>query len=180
MLAFFIIFLLLPLYNDLSGKHLIFNLSNSNVWIVVGSAIIGTLALSGIYPALLLSSFKPIQALRGKFSLGIGNTSFRKILVVTQFIFSVGLIIATIVISNQLRYIRDKDLGFDKEYVFSFGLRDQMHDHFDAARNELLKQPGVLVLHRRITALLVLIPLPAILTGMARNPADLFNSSERC
>ena len=63
---------------------------------------------------------------------------------VTQFVFSVGLIIATIVISHQLQYIRDKDLGFDKEYVFSFGLRDQMHSHYDAARNELLKQPGVL------------------------------------
>ncbi|MEP6951837.1 MAG: ABC transporter permease, partial [Ginsengibacter sp.] len=142
--AFFIIFLLLPLYNDLSGKHLVFSLGNRGVWIVVGSAIIGTLALSGIYPALLLSSFKPIQALRGKLSFGIGNASFRKILVVTQFIFSVGLISATIIISYQLRYIRDKDLGFDKEYVFSFGLGDQMHSHYDAARNELLKQPGVL------------------------------------
>lgn len=143
-LAFFIIYLLLPLYNNLSGKNLIFSLTNGNVWSAVGVAVTGTLVLSGIYPALLLSSFKPLQALRGKLSLGIGNASFRKILVVTQFVFSVGLIIATIVISYQMQYVRNKDLGFDKEYVFSFGLRDQLHTHFDAVRNELLKQPGIL------------------------------------
>jgi putative ABC transport system permease protein len=144
LLAFFLIYLLLPLYNNLSGKHLLFSLANGDVWIVVGSAIIGTLAMAGIYPALLLSSFKPIQAIKGKLSLGIGNAAFRKILVVTQFVFSVGLIIGTIVIANQLKYIREKDLGYNKEYVFSFGLRSDMHDHFDAAREELLKQPGVL------------------------------------
>ncbi len=143
-LAFFIIYLLLPLYNDLSGKHLVFSFTNKDVWVVVCSSIAGTLALSGIYPALLLSSFKPLQALRGKISLGIGNASFRKILVVTQFIFSVGLITSTIIISMQLRYIREKDLGFNKEYVFSFGLRDQVHGHYEAVRNELLKQPGIL------------------------------------
>ena len=69
-LSLFIIYLLLPLYNDISGKHLVFSFSNGDVWIVVGCAIIGTLALAGIYPALQLSSFKPIEALRGKLSLG--------------------------------------------------------------------------------------------------------------
>ncbi len=63
---------------------------------------------------------------------------------VTQFVFSVGLITATIIIGNQLRYIREKDLGFNKEYVFSFALRNELHDHFNAVRDELLKQPGVL------------------------------------
>jgi len=144
LLSFVIIYTLLPLYNNLSGKHLSFSFANNDVWIVIGSAIIGTLALASIYPALLLSSFKPIQALKGKLSLGIANTSFRKILVVTQFVFSVGLIIGTIVIGSQLKYIREKDLGFDKEHVFSFGLRGELHDHFDAVRNELLQQPGIL------------------------------------
>jgi putative ABC transport system permease protein len=144
LLAFVIIYTLLPLYNDLSGKHLLFSVTNSNVWLVVGTAIIGTLAMASIYPALLLSSFKPIQALKGKLSLGIANTSFRKMLVVTQFVFSVSLIIGTIVIGGQLKYVREKDLGFDKEHVFSFGLAKEMHDHYDAVRNELLKQPGIL------------------------------------
>ena len=144
LLAFLLIYLLLPLYNDLSGKHLLFSLANSKVWLVIGSAVAGSLALASIYPALLLSSFKPLQSLRGKLSPGIGNAAFRKILVVTQFVFSVGLIIGTIVISYQLKYIRNKDLGFDKEKVFAFGLTKEIHDHYDAARAELLKQPGIL------------------------------------
>jgi putative ABC transport system permease protein len=143
LLSFLLIYLLLPLYNMISGKHLLFSLQNVGVWVVVGSTIAGTLLLSGVYPALLLSSFHPVQALKGKLSLGIGNVLFRKILVVTQFIFSVGLIIGTIVIGSQLKYIREKNLGYDKEYVFSFGLNGAMHDHYDAVRTELLKQPGI-------------------------------------
>ena len=142
--AFFIIYLLLPVYNQISGKHLVFGLADKNVWIVVVSALLGTLALASIYPALQLSSFKPIQALRGKLSVGVGNVFLRKTLVVTQFVFSVSLLIATIVISKQLQFVREKDLGFDKEHVFVFWLKDEMHKHFEAFRNELLKQPGVL------------------------------------
>jgi putative ABC transport system permease protein len=143
-LAFMLIYLLLPLYNEISGKKLLFSLTDKNVWIVVGSSILGTLIMASVYPALLLSSFKPIQALKGKLCFGIGTASFRKSLVVTQFIFSVALIIATIIISFQLKYIRDKNLGFDKEHVFSFNLKDDIHAHYEAARAELLKQPGVL------------------------------------
>jgi putative ABC transport system permease protein len=144
LLAFVLIYLLLPLYNDLSGKQLLFSLANQNVWLVVGSAVAGSLLLASFYPALLLSSFKPIQLLRGKFSLGISNAAFRKILVVTQFVFSIGLIIGTIVISFQLRYIREKDLGFNKDQVFSLGMTKELHDHYDAARAELLKQAGII------------------------------------
>lgn len=143
-LSFLIIYLLLPLYNEVAGRNLQFNFSNWNVWKVVIYAVIGSLALAGIYPALQLTSFKPIESLRGKLSIGIGKATFRKVLVVTQFVFSVGLIISTIVISRQLQYMREKDLGFDKEHVFVFGLKKEHHEHFEAVRNELLKQPGVL------------------------------------
>jgi putative ABC transport system permease protein len=143
-LSLFIIYLLLPLYNQVSGRHLLLSFSNSSLWVVVACAIIGSLALSGIYPAMQLSAFKPMETLRGKLSLGIKKATFRKVLVVTQFVFSVGLIISTIVISRQLQYMREKDLGFDKEHVFVFGLRNELHEHFQAVRNELLKQPGIL------------------------------------
>ncbi len=144
LLAFALIWLLLPLYNDLSGKHLLFSLTDKNVWWVVGCTILGTLALASIYPAIMLSSFKPIQVLKGKLSLGIGNHSFRKVLVVTQFVFSVGLIIGIIVITNQLKYVREKDLGYNREYVFSFAMTGAVHDHYDAVRNQLLQEHGVL------------------------------------
>ncbi|MES2849636.1 MAG: ABC transporter permease [Bacteroidota bacterium] len=142
--SFLMIYLLFPLYNNLSGKQLVFSFTNMNVWIVIGSAVIGTLVLASIYPALLLSSFKPVEALKGKLSLGIGNTAFRKILVVTQFVFSVTLVIGTIVISNQLRYIRERNLGYNKEYVFSFELKGEISNHQDAVKDALLKQQGIL------------------------------------
>lgn len=142
--SFVIIYVLLPLYNSISGKHLVFNLANGDLWLVIGLSICGVLIMGSIYPAILLSSFKPLQALKGKIAPGVGNASFRRILVVVQFVLSVGLIIGTLVIRSQLQYIREKDLGYDKDHVFAFGLSDQLRDHYDAARNDLLKQPGVL------------------------------------
>jgi putative ABC transport system permease protein len=113
------------------------------MWMVIALAITGSLVVASIYPALLLSSFKPIEALKGKLSFGAGNTQFRKVLVVTQFVFSIALIIATIVISLQLKYVREKNLGYDKDHVFSFNITKGIYEHFGAIKNELLKQPGV-------------------------------------
>lgn len=141
-LAFGLIELLMPSYNYVSGKQMQFNLLDSSVWKVIGITTIATLAASSIYPALLLSSFKPINALKGKVSLGIGNATFRRVLVVCQFIFSIGLIIGTLIINGQLKYIREKELGYDKSYVFSFGMRD-MQKNYEAVRTELLSQPAV-------------------------------------
>ncbi|MGN6638702.1 MAG: ABC transporter permease [Mucilaginibacter sp.] len=135
--------LLMPVYNDISGKEMQFNLLDGSVWKVIGLTIIGTLAASSIYPALLLSSFKPINALKGKLSLGIGNVVFRKGLVITQFIFSIVLIIGTLIINQQLKYIHEKDLGYDKSYVFSVDMGG-IYGHYDAVRAELMNQAGVI------------------------------------
>ena len=143
LLAFIIIYLMMPLYNSISGKQLVFNLSDKNVWLVIGCSVLGTLAAGSVYPALLLTSFKPLEVLKGKLSVGIGAASFRKILVVTQFVFSVVLIIGTIVITKQLQYIKEKDLGYDRTQVFSFALNYEVYIHFKAMYNELLKQPGI-------------------------------------
>ena len=141
--AFFIIQLLLPLYNQISQKELVFSFYDTNVWLILGAAIGGSMALASIYPALLLSSFKPIEALKGKVASRMGNASFRKVLVVTQFAFSAILITATIVVTLQLKYIREKDLGFDKEHVFTFYMRDEMRNHAQTVRNEMLRVKGV-------------------------------------
>lgn len=146
-LALTLIILLMPAFNHLSGKNLALDLSDYNVWTVILLAISGTLAASSIYPAMLLSSFEPLKALKGKISAGIGDVMFRKILVVTQFTFSVILIAGTIVITCQLNYIRSKKLGYDKTNVFSFWMRDAT-PHYDAVKAELLKQPGILAVTR--------------------------------
>ncbi|MDP9080620.1 MAG: ABC transporter permease [Bacteroidota bacterium] len=145
--ALVLIALLIPEFNQLSGKELAFNITDSHVWTVILLAIAGTLVTSSIYPAMLLSSFEPLKALKGKISAGIGDVMFRKILVVTQFVFSIILIVGTIVITGQLNYIRSKKLGYDKTNVFSFWMRDAKQ-HYDAVKAELLKQPGVLAVTR--------------------------------
>ena len=142
-IAIGLIFAIMPVFNQLSDKQLTFDLGDYHIWLVLILSIGGTLAASSIYPALLLSSFEPIKALKGKISASIGDVLFRKILVVVQFTFSIMLIVGTIIITGQLNYIRSKDLGYDKAHVFAFWMRD-MGKHFDAVKAELLKQPGVL------------------------------------
>ena len=140
--AFVLITLLMPYYNQISGKHMHLNLADPALWKIVLLTVTGTLIASSIYPALLLSSFEPLKALKGKLMLGIGNVTFRKVLVTTQFIFSVTLIIVTLVIGKQLKYIREKDPGYDRSQVFSFQM-GEMQKHPDVVKAELRNQPGI-------------------------------------
>jgi len=142
-LALGLIYALMPIFNQLSGKQLVFNIADYHIWLVIISTILGTLIASSIYPALLLSSFEPLKALKGKISAGVGDALFRKILVVTQFSFSIILIVGTMIITGQLKYIQSKQLGYDKSHVFTFWMRDIGNKHYNAVKDELLKQPGI-------------------------------------
>lgn len=142
--AFALMFVLLPYYNQFSGKELSLGLSNYNIWACIGLTLLGTLTASSIYPALLLSSFEPLKALKGRVTLGIGNAAFRRVLVVLQFSVSIVLIIGTLIIGGQLKYIREKNLGYDKENVLSFSMRNKMISQYDVIKNELQKNPAVL------------------------------------
>jgi putative ABC transport system permease protein len=146
-LAIGVIFILMPLFNQVAGKEMSFNLGDYHIWLILLASIAGTLTASSIYPALLLSSFEPLKALKGKISLGMGDVLFRKILVVTQFAFSIILIIGTIIITGQLNYIRIKGVGYNKTHVFTFWMRN-MDKHYDAVKAELLNQPGILAVTR--------------------------------
>lgn len=142
-LAIMLISVLIPVFNSISGKQLEFDLRNLSIWKVIGGTIAGTLIVSSIYPALLLSSFEPLKALKGKVALRINDVFFRKALVVTQFTLSVILIAGTFVISRQLQYIRSRELGYDKEHIFSFYMKD-MVPHYEVVKANLLKSPGIL------------------------------------
>lgn len=142
-IAIVLIVLLMPLYNQLSGKDLQFSLANPQVWKVIVLSAAGTLIASGIYPAIVLSAFHPIDSLKGNISSGIGTALFRKILVVFQFAISVILIVSTLVIIKQMHYVKNKSLGYDKSYVFTVPLPDNAVKHIDAIKNELASQPGI-------------------------------------
>jgi putative ABC transport system permease protein len=141
-LATAIIYSVMPLYNEISGKNIVFKPWSPAVLSLYGLTLLVTLLLAGVYPAITLSSFKPLEAMKGKLS-GLGSKgNFRKVLVVIQFSFSIILISSTIIIGKQLKYIREKNLGYDRENVFSFWMHN-MNDHYDAAKAELQKTPGI-------------------------------------
>jgi putative ABC transport system permease protein len=142
--AILLIILLIPLYNNISGKTLSLDLSDINVWKAAGIAILGTLIASSIYPAILLTSFKPLETLKGKMASGLGMVSLRKGLVVFQFAISVVLLVCTIVMSNQMQFLKNKDLGYDKSYVFSVPLPQEVVNHIDAVKDELKNDPAIL------------------------------------
>ncbi|WP_225309635.1 ABC transporter permease [Larkinella humicola] len=142
LLAIGLMRVLMPFYNALSGKQLVIDLTDGRMWLVIGLTITATLLVSSIYPALLLSSFEPLKALKGKVSARLTDAVFRKILVVVQFAFTVILISGTLIIGNQLEYIRSKELGYDKSHVFSLHMRS-MSSHYEVVKASLLSQPGV-------------------------------------
>ncbi|HEX8313598.1 MAG TPA: ABC transporter permease [Flavisolibacter sp.] len=143
--AILLTFLLLPVFENVSGKTIL--LSGEQKIILAGSflflaALTGLLA--GSYPALYLSSFRPIKVLKGKFANSLAAISLRKGLVVFQFVISIVLIVASVVIADQMSYLRLKDLGFAKDQQIIVPLRTATSKNSLAAfKNEALAQTGI-------------------------------------
>lgn len=134
--------LCLPAFNNIATKELsLMYLLNPTMLsgLVVFVLLIGF--LTGIYPAFLLSSFKPVTALKGSQISGSKGSLFRKIMVVTQWSLSIILIICTLMISKQLQFMKNKKLGFEKEQIVYTSIRG--FNELDALKEELLKHPGV-------------------------------------
>ena len=149
LISFGLVYLLLPAFNKLAEKQLRLEFAGNSVLILglIGIAAL-TAVLSGGYPALVLSSFQPVKVIRGIMKSGAKAVAFRKILVVFQFTVSTVLIIAALVISGQLRYMRNKDLGFDKENVVYIPMSRPQRDRYDVLKAELLGNPAVLSVTR--------------------------------
>ena len=107
---------LLPFFNQLSGTELSLELSLNSILLYSGLALFISL-IAGIYPALVLSNFKPIEVLKGKLQIKGDKSLFRKGMVVFQFTISIFLIACTLMVNKQLDFLRSKDLGFQKEQV---------------------------------------------------------------
>ena len=144
-IALFLLELLLPLFNTISGKQLTSAWRNNPI-LLLGFACLSLLTgiASGVYPALFLSSFKPIQVLKGTMSFSGTNPLLRKVLVVFQFTLSVFLIIATFIISRQLSYMRNIDLGFNRAHIIHVSIHGELHEKYNAIRERFLQSPDVL------------------------------------
>jgi putative ABC transport system permease protein len=140
--------LLLPLFNQLSGKIVSQGIvEHGYIFILfIISLFIGLAA--GAYPALALSGFKPVVVLKGKFSSSAKGTLLRKGLVVFQFTISIVLIVGTLVVYNQLNFMRNQPLGFDKSQMLTidFGGDDNVIKSYESIKNEFKAIPNVMAI----------------------------------
>lgn len=137
-LSLALIWFLLPFFSRLTERSFVFSLTSSNIWPVLLITLAAATLLNGIYPALMLSSFEPLKVFKGINILKMKDASLRKSLVVLQFTLSVALIAATIIISKQLKYIHEKDMGYDREQVFSFSISYKNLRKYDEAGRKAL------------------------------------------
>ncbi len=146
-LIFALIFVssILKVFNKVSGKDLDFSslLSPQFIFAMILVTLVAGL-ISGIYPALYLSAFRPIKVLKGDLSSGMKSGWFRKVLVVVQFTLSVFLIIGTLIIYRQLNYMKSKDLGYDKENMIYFQMRGDIKEKYPTIKDAFLRDPQVL------------------------------------
>ena len=137
--------LALPEMNRFLGRELTLNFfENGTLVFGLLAMVVLTGLLSGSYPAFLLSSFRPVEVLKSKLSPS-GNIGIRKALVVFQFTISIFLIIAALVVTRQLDFIQNKNLGFNKEQIINVPMQDRAtNPKSETIKTELLKVPGVL------------------------------------
>ncbi len=143
-LAIGVALLLLPLFNQVSGKTMYAGTLFASwllPFLVVLVLLVGCIA--GSYPAFYLSAFQPIQVLKGKARAGFKSSKLRSSLVVFQFSISIILIIGTIVIYNQLHYIQSRQIGYNRDQVLILHNTYSLDKHANTFREELLKTTGI-------------------------------------
>jgi putative ABC transport system permease protein len=99
--------------------------------------------LAGSYPAFVLSSYQPAQVLKGSSAQTPGGSALRKGLVIFQFALTVILIACSLVVYNQIEFIRNKNVGYNRESVLSFSLQGNLRNEFDAFKTEVMQFPGI-------------------------------------
>jgi len=143
-LAVLMAWLLLPYFNQLSGKSIhVSALTQPSMLASLVALMLAVGLLAGSYPAFFLSAFQPIVVLKGKLAAGFKRSWLRNGLVIFQFFISILLIIGTVVIYTQLNYIRSKDIGFNRKQVLVLNSTDALRDQATTFKNELLQISGV-------------------------------------
>jgi putative ABC transport system permease protein len=136
--------LLLPLFNQLAGKQMsVWTLFSTWLLPVLVALIIVVGCIAGSYPAFYLSSFQPVQVLKGNIAKGFKSSWLRSGLVVFQFFISISLIIGTIVIYNQLTYIRSREIGYNRDQVLVINNTYALDKNIKTFRQDMLKISGV-------------------------------------
>ncbi|MDG1277259.1 MAG: ABC transporter permease [Algoriphagus sp.] len=143
-LALILVFFFLPIFSDFTDKQLSLNFFQNPEFLlgIVGLIVLVGL-ISGSYPALFLSGFQPGKVLKGAFKVGKGHERFRSVLVVGQFAVSVVLIVAVLVVVNQLDFMQSKDLGFEKEDIVLLPASPQIEQNLLLVQDRLENHSGI-------------------------------------
>lgn len=146
LLSVLLVWLLLSMFNSISGKTFTIDtlLQSSNVLLLLG-IVLFTGLVGGSYPSFYLSAFKPVAVLKGALSKASGNINLRRTLVVLQFSISMIMLICTWVVYSQLSYLRKKDLGFDKNQVMTVTVNtgEDERSKISAMNNDFRNLPGI-------------------------------------
>ncbi|MCJ7581335.1 MAG: ABC transporter permease [Candidatus Aminicenantes bacterium] len=136
--------LFLPMFNKLTGKTLTweFMLQQRFLFGIFGIILI-TVILGGSYPAFFLSRFQPVKVLSGKLRTGMKGSMFRKVLVVFQFSLSVFLILGTLMVYRQVHFLQERDVGYDRNNIITFGIGGRFAQNRDTIKAELLSNPNI-------------------------------------
>jgi putative ABC transport system permease protein len=139
-IALLLVKLCLPAFNKLSQKELFIDFTNPYFWIFSISFILLTGLLAGIYPAFYLSSFNPVKVLKGTFKSSGKAVTPRKILVVFQFVFAIILIVATIIVNQQINHVVRRETGYNNKNIIFHFLTSDLTKNYEILKQELLAQ----------------------------------------
>jgi len=138
-----LVWLVLPVFNQITGKEITLPLSRGAFWGVVSALVLLTSLFAGSYPALFLSSLRPVKVLKGTLKFSAAAFWLRKGLVIFQFALSILLIIGMMVISRQVTFLQTVNLGFDRENLLYTPLQGDLYQKFAAFKAELSGMPGI-------------------------------------
>jgi putative ABC transport system permease protein len=138
-----VVYMSLPAFSTLIREQLTLNVTDLTFWLITSSLILGVGILAGVYPAFYLSSFKPVGILKGTtLIITRAKSTLRNSLVVIQFGFAFTLIVSTIVISNQIEFVQNRETGYDRSHLMFHSLSGNLINKYEIYKNELL-QSGV-------------------------------------
>ena len=142
-IAYVLSWLLLPSMNNFVEKKLEISWSLPGLWLSIITVFVITTLFSGLYPSFVISSFKPVSALKGKGQEKKNTISLRKGLVVLQFGLAILMIVAAITVRRQVDYINEKDLGLTKEHIVSIHQDKALTAKYEAVRNEMISSDAI-------------------------------------
>lgn len=138
LLSIFLMWITLPFLTEMGFENIVIDLSDLSLILLILGVCIVTGLIAGSYPALYLSSFLPVKVLKGVSKQGRGAVAFRKVLVVSQFAISIGLIISTVIVFQQIQHAKSRSIGYNPDNLVSIPSSSDLTKNYDVLKQELL------------------------------------------